>query len=120
MLHTRTTWLPRPTCLFEPSVSPAGSHSGHLTKTVVTHVSTHEGPTYYHHSHSYTGGFAGSHAASLAGETVGATSMGESSMGASLMGESVGGSYGAGDAHVMGEGSVTQKRMTCSEQCVKV
>ena len=34
-----------------------GSHSGHLTKTVVTGVSTHEGPTYYHHHYgsSYDG-----------------------------------------------------------------
>ena len=31
----------------------AGSHTGHLSKTVVTGVSTHEGPTYYHHAESY-------------------------------------------------------------------
>ena len=38
-------------------ISLAGSHSGHLTKTVVTGVSTHEGPTYYHHHYgsSYDG-----------------------------------------------------------------
>ena len=33
----------------------AGSHSGQLAKTVVTGVTTHEGPTYYHHSDGMAG-----------------------------------------------------------------
>jgi len=32
-----------------------GSHSGQLAKTVVTGVTTHEGPTYYHHSDGMAG-----------------------------------------------------------------
>ncbi|CAK9111867.1 Retrovirus-related Pol polyprotein from transposon RE2 (Retro element 2) (AtRE2) [Includes: Protease RE2 [Durusdinium trenchii] len=35
-------------CAHEQKGCP-GSHSGHLTKTVVTGVTQHEGPTYYHH-----------------------------------------------------------------------
>ena len=36
-----------------------GDHSGHLTKTVVTHVTSHMGPEYY--SHHYTTGHATGH-----------------------------------------------------------
>jgi len=34
-----------------------GSHSGHLTKTVVTGVTQHVGPTYYHHIHHSYGSY---------------------------------------------------------------
>lgn len=35
-----------------------GDESGHLTKTVVTGVTEHEGPSYYHHAHSvYDGSY---------------------------------------------------------------
>ena len=34
-----------------------GDQSGHLTKTVVTGVTEHEGPTYYHHAHVYDGSY---------------------------------------------------------------
>ena len=46
-------------CCSHESRGCPGDHSGHLTKTVVTGVTEHEGPTYYHH-HSHTA-FGGSY-----------------------------------------------------------
>lgn len=94
----------------------AGSHSGHLTKTVVTGVSTHEGPTYYHHIHHYGSSYDGCaarvvdfevqltpagtscarlHRRVLSGDALGSTA-GSSVSSSSLEGMS--GSYGGMDA----------------------
>ncbi|CAL1161428.1 unnamed protein product [Cladocopium goreaui] len=43
-------------CAHETRGCP-GDQSGHLTKTVVTGVTEHEGPTYYHHAHVYDGSY---------------------------------------------------------------
>ncbi|CAK9111869.1 Uncharacterized protein SCF082_LOCUS51890, partial [Durusdinium trenchii] len=60
-------------CAHEQKGCP-GSHSGHLSKTVVTGVTTHEGPTYYHHTHSYsTGDLTGATHSYSTGDLTGAT-----------------------------------------------
>ena len=46
-----------PPCFGILFVALAGSHSGHLTKTVVTGVTQHVGPTYYHHIHHSYGSY---------------------------------------------------------------
>eukprot|EP00435_Cladocopium_sp_Y103_P056687 s1113_g19.t1 len=49
-------------CCSHESRGCPGDQSGHLTKTVVTGVTEHEGPTYYHHTHSvYDGSYDGSY-----------------------------------------------------------
>ena len=46
-----------------------GDQSGHLTKTVVTGVTEHEGLTYYHHAHVYDGSYEDGTASCRARET---------------------------------------------------
>ncbi|CAK9066403.1 unnamed protein product, partial [Durusdinium trenchii] len=83
-------------CAHEQRGCP-GSHSGQLSKTVVTHVTTHEGPSYYHHTNSYNTDVSGGviHAGHYGDDSDFSGTSGSYVTGA------MGGSYGNDVSHVV-------------------